>query len=170
MLAVIDDTGVARRRSGLEEHQPEPRAGDMADKPRIDAVAARLALDDAPERPVRDARHPGGAAAQTRQQAGDVQLAAADPDLEDARLIEPLHAGRRQTQQRLSQCQEVVARDRRRRIGIATVTGPGAVRIPVRSVRADSQGDCESHSARTAGDVDHLARTRTRPRRCTERR
>ncbi len=112
MLAIIDDTGVARRRSGLEEHQPEPRAGNMADKSRIDAVAPRLALDDAPERPVRDARHPGRAATQTRQQAGDIQLAAADPDIEGARLIETLHAGRRQTQQRLSQCQEVVGRDR----------------------------------------------------------
>src|SRR4051812_29549964 len=113
-LAIIDDTGIARRWSGLEEHQPEPRAGNMANESRIDAVAPRLALDDASERPVRDARHPGRAAAQTRQQAGDVQLAAANSDIEGVRLIETLNAGRRQTQQRLSQCQEVVGWDRYR--------------------------------------------------------
>src|SRR4051794_17440450 len=88
VFAIIEDAGVARRRPGLEKHQPEPGARDMADKSGIDAVTAGLALDDAAERPIRDARDPGGTMAEPRQQAGDVQLAAADPDLETVRLIE----------------------------------------------------------------------------------
>ena len=56
----------------------------MAD---IDAMAARLAGDDAAERPFRQPRHPGGAPPQPRQHAGDIELAAADPDFDLRRLL-----------------------------------------------------------------------------------
>ena len=41
------------------------------------------------------------------------QVAAADPHLERPRLVEPLHPGRRQPQQGLTERQKIVARDRR---------------------------------------------------------
>ena len=152
LLAVVDHAGVARRRPGLEEHQPEPRVGDPADEAGIDPVAPRLAVDDAAERPFRQSRHPGGAAAEPRQQAGDIELGAADPDLEQPRLVEPLHARRRQPQQRLAEGQEVVARDRRRAIRhLRSVRGRGLTRAGRRRRRSPG-------------------RRRRTPRRCTERR
>src|SRR2546430_856466 len=82
MLAVIDDAGVARRRARLEEHQTETRPGHPADMARIDAMAARLAIDDPAERSFREPRHPGDLAAEPRQNAADIELAAADTSLE----------------------------------------------------------------------------------------
>src|SRR6266566_4602103 len=111
MLAVIDHAGVARRRARLEKHQSEPCLGDPADKARVDAVAPCLAVDDAPERPLRQPRHPGGAASEASQHAGDVELAAADPDLQIPGLVEPLHPRRRQPQQGLAERHEVISGD-----------------------------------------------------------
>src|SRR5207237_2892574 len=112
MLAVIDDAGVARRRARLEEHQTETRPGHPADMARIDAMAARLAIDDPAERSFREPRHPGDLAAEPRQNAADIELAAADTSLEQTRLLQTLQAGRRQPQQRLAAGEERVARHR----------------------------------------------------------
>src|SRR5207249_2414549 len=98
MLAVVDDASVSRCRAGFEEHQPEPCFLDPAYPAGIDPVATGLAIDDAAERPLRQPRHPGDAAAEPRQHATDVELAAADADLELPCLVEPLHTGRRQPQ------------------------------------------------------------------------
>ena len=67
---------------GSKNISPSRASGIQRTKLRVDAVAPRLAVDDAAERSFRQARHPGGAAAEPRQQAGDIELAAADPDLE----------------------------------------------------------------------------------------
>src|SRR5205814_747320 len=109
-----DRAGVARRRARLEEHQTETRPGHPADMARIDAMAARLAIDDPAERSFREPRHPGDLAAEPRQNAADIELAAADTSLEQTRLLQTLQAGRRQAQQRLAAGQEIIARRRRR--------------------------------------------------------
>src|SRR5205807_4050965 len=102
MLSIVNHARVARRRARLEEHQAEAPPGHPADMARIDAVAARLAIDDPAERSFREPRHPGNPAAEARQNAADIELAAADTGLEQTRLLEALQAGRRQAQQCLA--------------------------------------------------------------------
>jgi len=98
ILAVIDHAGIARRGTGLEEHQPEPGIVNPLDPAGIDAVAARLAVDDAAERPGGQARHPRHPPPEPGQDAADIEFAAADAGLEQPRLVEALHPGRRQAQ------------------------------------------------------------------------
>src|SRR5205085_7855327 len=114
MLSIVNLARVARRRARLEEHQAEARPGHPADMARIDAVPARLAIDDPAERSFRQPRHPGDLAAEPRQNAADIELAAADTGLEQTRLLQALQAGRRQAQQRLATGQEIIARHRGR--------------------------------------------------------
>src|SRR6516162_1909647 len=99
MLPIIDHAARPRLRSGLIKHQPKPRPVDPADPAGVDAVAPRLAIDDAAERSCRQTRDPGDSAAEASEEAGDVELAAADPDFQQPRLLDPLQAGRRQPQQ-----------------------------------------------------------------------
>src|SRR5439155_14044816 len=88
----------------------EPRFLDPAHPAGINAVAAGLAIDDAAERSSRQPRHPGDTPAEARQNTTDVQLAAADPNPELPRLVEALHAGRREPQQGFAAGQQVVTR------------------------------------------------------------
>src|SRR5207244_1374240 len=90
MLAVINDAAGPRLRPGLVEHQTEARASDPSHPAGVNPVPAGLAVDDAAERSFRQPRHPGDAAAETGEQATDIELAAADPDLQEPRLVEPL--------------------------------------------------------------------------------
>ncbi len=103
MLAVIDDAARPRLGSGLVEHQTEARVRDPAHPARVDAVPSRLAVDDAAERSFRQPRYPGDAAAEPGEEAADVQLAAADPDLEKPRLFEPLVGRWREAHQRFAE-------------------------------------------------------------------
>src|ERR1700741_4505085 len=50
-------------------------------------MTPRLAIDNAAERSGREPRSPGDPATQPREQAADIEFAAADPDLEKPRLI-----------------------------------------------------------------------------------
>src|SRR5438445_11225728 len=98
MLAVIDDAAGSRQRSGFIEHQPQSGILDPPYPAGIDPMPPRLTIDDPAERPGRQPRHPGDPAPKPREQATDIEFAAADPDLEEPRLVEPLLAGRRQPQ------------------------------------------------------------------------
>src|ERR1051325_3413158 len=123
MLAVVDDAGVARRRAGLEEHQTEPRPLDPADMARVNAMSARLAIDNTAELSFREARHPGAPAAEPRQDTADIQLAAADAGLEQMGLLQALQPGRRQAQQRLAAGQQIVPRHGSGELGHSLAAG-----------------------------------------------
>ena len=99
MLAVIDDAAGSRQGPGFIEHQPQAGVLDPPNPAGVDPVPPRLAIDNASERPDRQPRHPCDAAPEPREQAADIKLAAADPYLEQVRLLEPLPARRRQPQQ-----------------------------------------------------------------------
>jgi len=61
---------------------------------RIHAVAPRLAVDDASERPDGQPRYPSDAATEPGEEAPDIELAAAHPDFEKSSLIEALRSRR----------------------------------------------------------------------------
>ena len=128
MLAVIDDAARPRLGSGLVEHQAEARVRDPAHPARVDPVPPSLAVDDAAERSFRQPRDPGDPAAEPSEEAADIQLAAADPDLEETRLVEPLLA--------------------------RAATGASAFR---RGSGDRSATPPTGSSARSAGDIDDLA-------------
>src|SRR5580704_4952844 len=114
MLAVVDDAAGSRQRSGFIEHQPQAGIIDPPDPAGVDPVPPRLAIDDTAEGPGRQSRHPGDTTSQPREQTADVEFAAADPDLEKPRLVEPLIGGRGEPHQRLAQRQQIVAKFRRK--------------------------------------------------------
>ena len=114
MLAVIDDAAGSRQRSGFVKHQPQAGVFDPSHPACVDPMAPRLAIDNTAERPRRQPRHPGDPTPQPRQQAADIEFAAAHPDLEKPRLIEPLLAGRRQPQQCLAERQQIITTVERR--------------------------------------------------------
>ena len=151
VLAVVDHAGVARRRSGLEEHQPEPRARGSsgqtsyrprggAPRPRRCGRAARPAMRD-----TQAARRP-----EPRQQAGDIELAAADPDLEQRA------PGR--------------AAARRAATAAAASLPASGSRSSGLSARLSDIGPCVALTRAGRRRRRSPARRRTTPRRCTERR
>ena len=114
MLAVINDAAGSRQRSGFIEHQPQAGIFDPPDPSGVDPVPPRLAIDDTAERPGREPGDPGDTTPQPREEAADIEFAAADPNLEQPRLIEPLLAGRGQPQQCFAERQQIIAAVERR--------------------------------------------------------
>src|SRR5271165_4646811 len=125
MLAVVDDPAGSRQGARLVKHQPQSGILDPPYPAGIDAMPARLPVDDAAERPLREPRHPSDPAPEPREQAADIELAAADPDLEEPRLVEPLLAGGRQPQQCFAERQQIIAAVGRK----AHPNGPGLVSV-----------------------------------------
>src|SRR5215472_11522210 len=81
IFAVVNDAAGSRQWPRFIEHQPQPGIFDPPHPTGVDAVAARLTIDDAAERPGGKPGQPGHTSPEPRQQAADIELAAADADL-----------------------------------------------------------------------------------------